>query len=1141
MGTHRIVRGLSVDVANDSFHWLALDDTNDAFHWLALDDTNDAFHFDLPDHRRSGRGDENQEHLAPLAYDSMAFPDGVSSGDVTQTLAVLWARTNKPGMVTFQISVDPGFHHVISSRTVSVVDALVPAKVLVDGLHPDQRYYYRAVDASGYMAEGTLETAPKLSQHEGFSFGVGGDTRGELAPYPSIKNAPTAGLDLFIKLGDTVYADQPSPAGPPAHTLQDFEIKNNEIYSSHLGINSWAALQSTTPILSMIDDSEVISDFAGGAPAASDPRFSGPGTYINDTALFQNGSTAFEQYNAIENKTFSGTDDPRFDGKPDFYRYDIYGSDAAIFMVDDRSFRDAELPESSPIDTPQFLAASFNPTRTILGGVQLHQLEHDLLDAQSKGVTWKFVNISIPIQNFGPILAADRFEGYAAERNAILKFINDNHIENVVFVSADTHLFSVNNLTYQDYFGGPQIVTSAIEVDTMAVASPLLVTAIPALLTQAGVLPPAQLALYNQLPPSGKDDFLKTLIDKTFLAPLGYDPIGLDDNLPIAAFNNHAQLLQGSYFVSNDFGWTEFKVDPSDESLLVTTYGIPAYTPTDLASNPGAILASAPTIVSQFRLTPATEHSENESTDISSLVAFGDSLSDNGNLFKLIGSPSPPAWEGRSSNGPVYVEQLAQLLNVPLDDLAVAGAEASDSSPPVLVNPVTHNPLPINLSNQVAEYIAQLNGAGAPAGTTALINIGANDYQGFFASFFPSGHLPSSLAISDFVASVVGSIEKAVEALTSVGVEKIELFTLPDFGFTPAAQLGGVAVFAHALDDANNAVLEQVAANHPNVHIVDDFQVTEALFADPRSFGFIDPLKVPWVNLLAAHSTQFAPNEVAFFDQIHPTAAAHGVLAAFADAVLTSDHVQFLDGTQTIIHAQDGNNFIFATNDLIHPVVNDNYTIYGGSGTDLIFAGPGKVTVYGGSGSDLIAAGSGNAELVAGDGTDVLATNSTGTNVLVGGDGEDALIVNRGGTNTLLGGSGHDLFILKESASLVNGGSVNFGQQVITGGKGGATLEFIINDQHPAAENALIAEFQKIVSAFNAAANDHHAGSFQINGLQATGISGLELQIDSVSSDPHTPYLITHDVVQTVGEVPEISTHLNHLLHTAEAWNLLAV
>ena len=92
-------------------------------------------------------------------------------------------------------------------------------------------------------------------------------------------------------------------------------------------------------------------------------------------------------------------------------------------------------------------------------------------------------------------MAADRFEGYAAERDALLKFINDNHIENVVFVSADFHTFSVNNLTYQDHLGGPQIATSAIEVDTMAIASGLNVPQIPALLAQAGVLPSDQLAL----------------------------------------------------------------------------------------------------------------------------------------------------------------------------------------------------------------------------------------------------------------------------------------------------------------------------------------------------------------------------------------------------------------------------------------------------------------------------------------------------------------------------------------------------------------------------------------------------------------------------------------------------------------------
>jgi phosphodiesterase/alkaline phosphatase D-like protein len=588
------------------FHRAYFDD--DVFDFRQAED--EVFGFDRrdsdhDDHRR--HDDEGNEHVAPLPYDAAAFPDGVSSGDVTQTSAVLWARAGHSGRVTFQVATDAGFHHIVDVLIVDVGDSLVPAKVEVDNLHPDLRYYYRAIDASGQMAEGTLETAAQLGHHEGFSFGVGGDTRGELAPYPSIKNAPTAGLDLFIKLGDTVYADQPSPAGGPAHTLQEFETKHDEIYSSHLGINSWAALQSTTPILSIIDDGDVTGTFAGGAPAGSDPRFTGPGTFVNDQALYSNAVTAFSQYDAIEEKTYSGTGDPRFDGKPDLYRYDTYGSDAALFVVDTRSFRDAELPERSPIDTPAFLAASFDPTRTILGDVQLAQFEHDLLDAQNKGITWKFVNISVPIQNLGPILAADRFEGYEAERNQILKFINDNHIENVVFVSAEAHTYSVNNLTYQDHFGGPQIATSAIEVDTMAVASQLVAPQIPPLLAQAGILPPAQLALYNSLPPTGKDEFLTQLIDKTFLKPLGYDPIGLDDNLPAAAGKFHAELLQGSYFVSNDLGWTKFEVDPHTQSLLVTTYGIPAYTTADLAANPNAVLASTPSIVSQFRLMPTVD------------------------------------------------------------------------------------------------------------------------------------------------------------------------------------------------------------------------------------------------------------------------------------------------------------------------------------------------------------------------------------------------------------------------------------------------------------------------------------------------------------------------------------------------------
>src|SRR5262245_20375366 len=261
-------------------------------------------------------------------------------------------------------------------------------------------------------------------------------------------------------------------------------------------------------------------------------------------------------------------------------------------------------------------------------------------------------------------------------------------------------------------------------------------------------------------------------------------------------------------------------------------------------------------------------------TDISNLVVFGDSLSDNGNLFKDFGISLPFSWEGRSSNGPVYVEQLAQLLGVQLDDHAFAGAEASDLSPPVL--PVS---LPINLPEQVAGYLTQLDGHTPPPGTTALVNIGANDYGGYLQALLNGFPVPDA---QSFVASVVGSIEQQINALTNAGIEQINLFTLSDLG-AAAALFGAspqVVALLHGFALANNAAREQIAASHPNVEIVDPVPLYEAVFADPQSFGFSAPLTATWSFLQLHDSTQFAPNEVALFNPTHPTTAGHSVIAA---------------------------------------------------------------------------------------------------------------------------------------------------------------------------------------------------------------------------------------------------------------------
>ncbi|MGE3182741.1 MAG: alkaline phosphatase, partial [Phycisphaerae bacterium] len=362
---------------------------------------------------------------------------GVASGDVTADSAVLWARSTVTGDITFEYGTDATFASIDGTITVNVTDSMIPAKTSVTGLSENTRYYYRATDTLNASASGTFLT-PALSGHHGFRMGVSGDWRGELAPYPAVKNVPNRNLSLWISLGDTIYADYASPAVPlpQAETLLDFRTKHLEVYSDRFGFNTLRALRESTALLAMIDDHEVTNDFAGGADPQTDPRFaSDPAPFINETLFFQNGLTAFHDYNPIREDVWAGTGEALFDGKPKLYRAVRYGQDAAVLLLDARTFRDEELPEVENfmdlLEIFKFIVATFTPGRTMLGRPQLAALKNDLIAAQEDDVTWKFVIVPEPIQNLGFIAAADRFEGYAAERTELLEFINEHDIDNV--------------------------------------------------------------------------------------------------------------------------------------------------------------------------------------------------------------------------------------------------------------------------------------------------------------------------------------------------------------------------------------------------------------------------------------------------------------------------------------------------------------------------------------------------------------------------------------------------------------------------------------------------------------------------------------------------------------------------------------
>lgn len=573
---------------------------------------------------------EITSNTKPVA--TRVLPNAIASGDTTQTSTVLWARSSLPGNLIFEVSTKRNFKSIVHIASREVTDTSVPAKVLVTNLTAGTDYFYRVTAPSRKTATGHFVTSLAPGTFAGLRFGVTGDWRGELSPYPALSNADGRDLDFFVFLGDSIYADYPSDAvlnpdgtrKSQAETLQEFRAKHNEVYSTRFGLNTLGDLRSSTSVLSTIDDHEVTDDFAGGAPPSSDPRFAGfPGSFINDTPLYENGLLAFQEYNPIQDEFYGDTGDARTSGEHRLYRFRTYGSDAAVFVLDGRSFRDPELVPANPTnpaDVVRFILQSFDfdpatgqPTgthRTMLGAQQLEDLKRDLLQAQAGGITWKFIMTPEPIQNLGVVAASDRFEGYAAERTEILRFINQNAIQNVVFVTADVHGTIVNNLTYQDFPFGPQIQTNAFEIVTGAVAfdapfGPTVINLAHSLM----LISDAAKEFYDSLPVApdpddllnDKDDFLKQLLN-TQINALGYDTVGLSGSTIAAS------LQHGDYVAVHTYGWTKFRINRQTQRLHVATFGIAPYSEAELLAAPRRITRRVPEVVSKFVVNPIDVH-----------------------------------------------------------------------------------------------------------------------------------------------------------------------------------------------------------------------------------------------------------------------------------------------------------------------------------------------------------------------------------------------------------------------------------------------------------------------------------------------------------------------------------------------------
>lgn len=251
-------------------------------------------------------------------------------------------------------------------------------------------------------------------------------------------------------------------------------------------------------------------------------------------------------------------------------------------------------------------------------------------------------------------------------------------------------------------------------------------------------------------------------------------------------------------------------------------------------------------------------------TSFSSVVVYGDSLSDNGNLFAAsLGTipMSPPYFNGRFSNGPVAVEQLAALLGAPLADFAFGGATTGVGNEG-------------DGGSQTALGLFGLPGMAAElAGTNAAIKA--------------SPLTPSSLFVvwggaDDLLAGgspAVGAADIAaiVAQLQSDGAQHILVPGIPDLGLTPALLGNPAATLFSQQFNADLQALLPAGATY-----FDTFGLLNQIDSNPAAYGFTN-VTSPCFNGTTVCSN---PNQYLFWDTFHPTTAADAILAQdFAAAV----------------------------------------------------------------------------------------------------------------------------------------------------------------------------------------------------------------------------------------------------------------
>jgi alkaline phosphatase D len=278
---------------------------------------------------------------------------------------------------------------------------------------------------------------------------------------------------FFIHSGDTIYADGPIAAevalpdggvwknlttaakSKVAETLAEF--RGN--YAYNLMDENVRRFNAAVPMLAQWDDHEVINNWYWEKRLEEDERYEEK----NVALLAARGLRAFTEYLPVR---------PHPLERDRIYGSFRYGPSLEVFRIDMRSYRG---PNTEGRET------EVGAWATILGAAQMRWLRQALLASEA---TWKVIAADMPIglivwDDFRARRGAEAVAqgddgpplGRELEIAGLLRFIRDNEIANVVWLTADVHYtaahhYDPNRARFQEFAPFWEFVSGPLNAGT---------------------------------------------------------------------------------------------------------------------------------------------------------------------------------------------------------------------------------------------------------------------------------------------------------------------------------------------------------------------------------------------------------------------------------------------------------------------------------------------------------------------------------------------------------------------------------------------------------------------------------------------------------------------------------------------------